>query len=855
MALLACFAVFFLLTAAPGAVGQKGFLSIDCGLDANSNGYNDTNGVFYVPDGSFVDGGENHVVAADQEGKLDRPYRTLRSFPSGDRNCYALPTVAGAKYLLRVVFFYGNYDGKDSSSTLQFDLYIGVDRWATVKADGKHWYEALFMAWASWAPVCLVKTDPHNTPFVSSVELRTMGSGIYADLKVNESMSLVVRGNTGSSNSVIRYSDDPYDRYWWPVQSGPLWKNISTVSPIKLDPNWPVPLSVMQTAIEAVSNNTKFISKWQDLESDEYRVYLHFADFQNTEIRQLNVTINELEPFLFIPPYLAHTVARNVGWYKSKTTIYSITVGATTASKLPVMINAFEFYTRIPNVNPKTLPRDFDAIMAIKFEYGIKKNWMGDPCFPTALVWEGVGCSNTSGNTMTIISLDLSHSNLHGPISNNFTLLTALQSLNLLGNQLSGPIPDGLCNKQSLIFRFGLESNGNSCIVQSPPEKNGNRAVIAIWVVVPVTTIGALILIYLIWRHKTKANVFSADPPRDVEIDIAPGSRKDNADALQKVENRQFTYKELEKFTNKFSQFIGQGGFGLVYYGRLEDGMEVAVKVRSESSSHGLDEFFAEVQSLTKVHHRNLVSLVGYCRENNHLALVYEYMARGSLYDHLRGNNDVRETLNWRTRLRVVIEVAQGIDYLHKGCSLPIIHRDVKTQNILLGQKLQAKIADFGLCKTYLSDTQTHISVTPAGSAGYIDPEYYHTGRLTESSDVYSFGVVLLEIVTGESPILPGQGHIIQLVKKKIAEGNIGLIADARLRGSYDVSSMWKVVDIALLCTADICAQRPTMAVVIMQLKESLALEDARLDSGFRGSISTVDETTFSTTTLSPSAR
>uniref|UniRef100_J3MWN6 Malectin-like domain-containing protein n=1 Tax=Oryza brachyantha TaxID=4533 RepID=J3MWN6_ORYBR len=517
MALLACFAVFFLLTAAPGAVGQKGFLSIDCGLDANSNGYNDTNGVFYVPDGSFVDGGENHVVAADQEGKLDRPYRTLRSFPSGDRNCYALPTVAGAKYLLRVVFFYGNYDGKDSSSTLQFDLYIGVDRWATVKADGKHWYEALFMAWASWAPVCLVKTDPHNTPFVSSVELRTMGSGIYADLKVNESMSLVVRGNTGSSNSVIRYSDDPYDRYWWPVQSGPLWKNISTVSPIKLDPNWPVPLSVMQTAIEAVSNNTKFISKWQDLESDEYRVYLHFADFQNTEIRQLNVTINELEPFLFIPPYLAHTVARNVGWYKSKTTIYSITVGATTASKLPVMINAFEFYTRIPNVNPKTLPRDckhspfiysipvsnmiyagmrsvlgiqyqkynswyhqqggpklkgargqvawlrdawsLDAIMAIKFEYGIKKNWMGDPCFPTALVWEGVGCSNTSGNTMTIISL--------------------------------------------------LESNGNSCIVQSPPEKNGNRAVIAIWVVVPVTTIGALILIYLIWRHKTKANDFS----------------------------------------------------------------------------------------------------------------------------------------------------------------------------------------------------------------------------------------------------------------------------------------------------------------------------------------------------------
>ncbi|KAB8110190.1 hypothetical protein EE612_047203 [Oryza sativa] len=320
----------------------------------------------------------------------------------------------------------------------------------------------------------------------------------------------------------------------------------------------------------------------------------------------------------------------------------------------------------------------------------------------------------------------------------------------------------------------------------------------------------------------------------------APGSTKNHWDHMQKTENRRFTYEELEKYTDNFERLIGHGGFGQVYYGCLEENIEVAVKMRSESSQHGLDEFLAEVQSLTKVHHRNLVSLVGYCWENDHLALVYEYMSGGNLCDHLResyqsntcsphiyeGKISVGESLNWATRLRILLEAGQGLDYLHKGCNLPIIHGDVKTNNILLGQNLKAKIADFGLSKTYHSDTQTHISATAAGSVGYIDPEYYNTGRLMESSDVYSFGVVLLEVVTGEPPIIPGHGHIVQRVKQKIVTGNISSIADARL-DAYNVSSMWKVVDTAMMCTADVAAQRPVMATVVAQLKEGLALEEA----------------------------
>ena len=347
--------------------------------------------------------------------------------------------------------------------------------------------------------------------------------------------------------------------------------------------------------------------------------------------------------------------------------------------------------------------------------------------------------------------------------------------------------------------------------------------------------------------------VSTHDPPREPELQSAPESRKSNGDQLQNTENRRFTYKELEKFTDKFQRCIGKGGFGLVYYGRLEDNAEVAVKMRSESSSHGLDEFLAEVNSLTKVHHRNLVSLVGYCWEKDHLALVYEYMSQGNLCDHLRGKNGAGETLSWATRVRIVLEAAQGLDYLHKGCSLPIIHRDVKTNNILLGHNLKAKIADFGLCKTYLSDMQTHISTNAAGTAGYMDPEYYHTGWLTESSDVYSFGVVLLEVATGEPPVLPGHGHIVQRVKQKIATGNITTVADAHLGGEYDVNSMWKLVDTAMACTADAAVRRPTMAAVVAQLKESLALEEGREDSSIRGSI--VSTTSAPMSAFGPSAR
>ncbi|EAZ44436.1 hypothetical protein OsJ_29049 [Oryza sativa Japonica Group] len=639
------------------------------------------------------------------------------------------------------------------------------------------------------------------------------------------------------------------------MPTNPMWANLSTTSNIQEESTmFGVPSAILQKAVTVAGNGTMLNIMSEDRSFFEFMVFLHLADFQDNKIRQFNVYFNSDNPLPYIPQYLAADYVYSRNWYSSTDGKFNITLAATAKSLLPPMLNALEIYTLVAHSTPTTFSKDFDAIMAIKFEYGIKKNWMGDPCSPSRFAWDGVICRNTSDNIPRIISLDLSNSNLHGVISNNFTLLTALENLNLTGNQLNGTIPDSLCKLNAGSFIFSYNSDQDLCKKTSPSSSRSRATILAISIAAPVMVVAILGLSYLIWRVKRKSNIFAYNPPRVPEPTNASRNEKYHWDHLQENENRQFTYKELEKITDNFQLIIGEGGFGRVYHGRLEDNTEVAVKMLSGTSSSGFNGFLAEVQSLTKVHHKNLVSLVGYCSEKAHLALVYEYMSRGNLFDHLRGKSGVGENLNWAMRVRVLLDAAQGLDYLHKGCNKSIIHRDVKTSNILLGQNLRAKIADFGLSRTYISDSQSHMSATVAGSMGYIDPEYYQTGWITENNDVYSFGVVLLEVVTGELPILQGHGHIIQRVKQKVDSGDISSIADQRLGDDYDVNSMWKVVEIALLCTEPVAARRPSMAAVVAQLKESLTLEEARQERGLKEN-PTDDVVVAMVPTFGPSAR
>ncbi|XP_039158256.1 putative leucine-rich repeat receptor-like serine/threonine-protein kinase At2g19230 [Eucalyptus grandis] len=207
-----------------------------------------------------------------------------------------------------------------------------------------------------------------------------------------------------------------------------------------------------------------------------------------------------------------------------------------------------------------------------------------------------------------------------------------------------------------------------------------------------------------------------------VDLTNVPTAKDDeSSERALKLKNRPFEYGEISKITQNFGQVIGKGGFGKVYLGTLDNDTIVAVKILSESSEQGYKEFQAEAQLLAILHHGNLVSLFGYCDDSKHKALVYEYMANGNLRQNL--SEDHPKVLTWSKRLQIAVDAAQGLDYLHNGCKPPIIHRDLKTSNILLSEDFRAKIADFGLSRAFASEDDSHVSTRLAGTIGYLSPE------------------------------------------------------------------------------------------------------------------------------------
>ncbi|VAH65384.1 hypothetical protein VPH35_045966 [Triticum aestivum] len=286
---------------------------------------------------------------------------------------------------------------------------------------------------------------------------------------------------------------------------------------------------------------------------------------------------------------------------------------------------------------------------------------------------------------------------------------------------------------------------------------------------------------------------------------------------------RSFTLEEMATATNNFndSAEIGLGGYGKVYKGNLADGATVAIKRAHEDSLQGSNEFVTEIELLSRLHHRNLVSLIGYCDEEVEQMLVYEFMPNGTLRDHL--SETCKQPLNFSQRLNVALGAAKGILYLHTDADPPIFHRDVKTTNILLDSKFIAKVADFGLSKLApIPDVEgtlaEHISTVVKGTPGYLDPEYFLTNKLTEKSDVYSLGVVLLELLTGMKPIQFGK-NIVREVKAAYQSGDISRIIDSRMSWCPPEFAT-RFLLLALKCCQDDTDARPYMADIARELDD-----------------------------------
>ncbi|KAI3728327.1 hypothetical protein L6452_16961 [Arctium lappa] len=289
-----------------------------------------------------------------------------------------------------------------------------------------------------------------------------------------------------------------------------------------------------------------------------------------------------------------------------------------------------------------------------------------------------------------------------------------------------------------------------------------------------------------------------------------------------------FKYSMIEKATSSFDEAnkLGQGGFGTVYKGVLPNGREIAAKRLFFNHQHRAGDFYNEVNIISSVEHKNLVKLVGFSCLGPESVLIYEYLPNRSLdhfiFDAVRGKE-----LNWAKRFDIIVGTAEGLAYLHENSKTRIIHRDIKSANILLDSKLHAKIADFGLARSFQQD-KNHISTGIAGTLGYMAPEYIAHGQLTEKVDVYSYGVLLLEVVTG----MPNRGtqtaehthNLVSIVWKHFKEGRVEEVFDPNMMLSDDdvKKEVEKVVQIGLLCTQEVPSLRPTMSMALQMLSKNI---------------------------------
>ncbi|CAK9319958.1 unnamed protein product [Citrullus colocynthis] len=378
----------------------------------------------------------------------------------------------------------------------------------------------------------------------------------------------------------------------------------------------------------------------------------------------------------------------------------------------------------------------------------------------------------------------------------------------------------GLLSRSShyiLGWSFAVNGRARDLDLYSLPlpkkKKTGEKISLPLYVSI---TIGSIFVIsvfalgfYLVRKYK------KSDEIEPWELQIGP---------------HRYSYRELKKATRNFSdkEVLGYGGSGKVYRGILPiSKTQIAVKRISRDSKQGLREFVTEIATIGMLRHRNLVQLLGWCRQQQDLLLVYEFMENGSLDNYLF--DDPRTILNWEQRFEVIKGVASALLYLHEGYKQVVIHRDVKASNVLLDDELNGRLADFGLAKVYEHGSAPD-TTRVVGTLGYLAPELSRTGKSTTCSDVYAFGALMLEVACGRRPVevkaLPEEMTLVDWVWDKYREGQLFAVVDPKLRGVYDEVEVAMVLKLGVMCSNNEPKQRPSMRQVVRCLDGEIGVAD-----------------------------
>ncbi|XP_073014805.1 probable LRR receptor-like serine/threonine-protein kinase At1g67720 isoform X1 [Primulina eburnea] len=905
------------------------FISIDCGGSTN---YTDKyTGLAWISDALIAAQLGKPVKVGKTDGNSIQ-YQTRRDFPTDTKKyCYSLTTEERRRYIVRATFLYGTSLTEGTYPKFQLYLDATKWSTVTVMEAARVYVkEMIIRAPSKSIDVCLCCATT-GSPFISTLEIRPLNLSMYAtDYEEEFFMKLAQRVNFGApSQESIRYPDDPYDRIWvsdldrrpnFLVGIAPGTEKISTTKSIDINTREYPPVKVMQTAVVGSRGSLSYRLNLEDFPANA-RAYAYFAEIED-------LGANETRKFKMEQPYFHDysnavvNIAENANGsytlyepsYMNVTLefVLSFSFMKTLDSTRGPLLNAIEI-SRYVQIVAKTNEQDVSNLNALRLDSGEWLEVGGDPCIPTS--WEWVSCSSSTppritkiflsgkkmegkipwklndmeeltelwldGNSLSgtipdmsnLVNLKILHlenNKLTGPLPLYLASLPHLQQLYVQNNSLSGEIHRTLLRGNlsfDIFFFFSYQGNPHLRRVTKVHSKLVLATSVGVLAILFVLSIASIILVRFFRTRITsirndKGSLWcTSNKPLTGYSMGRGGFLMDEGVACY------IPLTDIQEATASFSKKIGKGSFGPVYYGKMKDGKEVAVKIMADLSSHGTKQFVTEVALLSRIHHRNLVPLIGYCEEENQCMLVYEYMHNGTLRDHIH-DFDEQKQLDWLPRLHIAEDAAKGLEYLHTGCNPSIIHRDVKTSNILLDINMRAKVSDFGLSRQADEDL-THVSSVARGTVGYLDPEYYANQQLTEKSDIYSFGVVLLELISGRKPVSTEEygcdWSIVHWARSLIRKGDVISIIDPRLAGNVKIESIWRIAEIAIQCVEQYGYSRPRMQEIIVAIQDAAKIEsgaDLSMSSNAQSSRKTlltsfldIQSPDLSSGALAPSAR